>query len=63
MELHMLHLLMLIGNYRSKVYPFFSSLEMRAVTSRFDLSLLKGRPISTMFCGTTRLQLPLELEI
>ena len=54
---------MLIGNSRSKVFPSFSFLEMRVVTSRFDLSLLRGRPISTMCCGTTRLQLPLELEI
>jgi hypothetical protein len=54
---------MLMEYSRSKVFLFFSSQEMQAVTSRFDLSPLKGRPISTMFCATIRRQLLLELEI
>jgi hypothetical protein len=63
MELHLLEVLILTEISRSKVSLFFSSLEMRVVTSRFDLSPRRGPRISTMFCGMTRLQLLLELEI
>jgi hypothetical protein len=63
MELQLLEVLILTETSRSKVFLFFSSLEMQAVTSRFDLSPRREPRISTMFYAMTRLQLPLELEI
>lgn len=48
---------------RSKVCPSSSFLEMPAVTSKFDLSQRRERPIFTMSCGTILLLLMPEHEI
>jgi hypothetical protein len=63
MELQLFEISILTETYRSKVFLFFSSLEMPAVISRFVLSRPRGQPISTTFCGMTPLQSALELEI